>query len=115
MREKLTEKELKNFWSFLVETFEFTEEQNAAIDYQIPMTQEMYDSILDRCEEIGRDADRLFYKMLKEYPDLMSVRADKILEEIKDVELPSLSEEEKEIQKQKLYARIRAEYGEDAI
>ena len=36
-------------------------------------------------------------------------------EEIKDVELPSFSEEEKEIQKQNLYARIRAEYGENAI
>ena len=112
---EFTEKELKNFWSFLVETFEFTEEQNAAIDHQIPMTQEIYDSILDRCNEIGSDVEPLFLRMLTEYQDFMSVYADRIEEEVKGVELPEISEEEWELNRQKLYARIRAKYGEDAI
>ncbi len=112
---EFTEKELKNFWSFLVETFEFTEEQNDAIDHQIPMTQEIYNSILDRCNEIGSDVEPLFLRMLTEYQDFMSVYADRIIEEIKDVEIPEWTEEEKAIQKEKLYARIRAKYGEDAI
>ena len=43
----------KGFCNFLIETFEFTDEQLAAIDYQIPMTQEIYSSILDRCMELG--------------------------------------------------------------
>ena len=38
-----------------------------------------------------------------------------ISEEIKGMESYTLSEEEWSIQKEKLYARIRAEYGEDAI
>ena len=112
---EFTEKELKGFWSFVVETFEFTEEQNNAINHQIPMTQELYNSIMDKCMEIGSDVDPLFHRLLIEYQDIMAVYADRIEEEVKDVELPEISEEEWEIQREKLYARIRAEYGEDAI
>ncbi|CVI65057.1 hypothetical protein NDGK_00069 [Clostridiales bacterium CHKCI001] len=58
---KNIEKLDKVLWSFLVETFEFIDEQTAAIDYRISMTQEIYDSILDRCMELGSSADRLSY------------------------------------------------------
>ena len=112
---EFTERELKRFWSFLVETFEFTEEQNDAIDHQIPMTQELFDSIIDRCNELGSDIEPLFFRMLDEYPEFMDVYADRIIEEVKDVELPEISEEEKELNKQKLYTKIREKYGEDAI
>ena len=112
---EFTEKQLKNFWSFLVETFKFDEQQTAAIDHQIPMTQEIFDSILDRCMEIGSDVDPLFNRMLIEYQDFMDVYAEKIIEEVKDVELPKWTEEEKAIQKEELFAKIRAKYGEDAI
>ena len=61
-----------NMRYFLVETFEFSDEQLEAIDYQITMTQELYDSILDRCMEIGADSERIFYRMLLEYPDFLS-------------------------------------------
>ena len=43
------------------------------------------------------------------------VYVDRIIKEAKDVELPEWTEEEQAIQKEKLYARIRAKYGEDAI
>ena len=112
---KFTEKELKGFWSFLVETFEFTEEQNDAIDHQIPMTQELFDCIIDRCNELGEDTDSLFFRMLDEYKEFADVYTNRIVEEAKDVELLEWIEEEKEIQKEKLYARIRAKYGEDTI
>lgn len=81
----------------------------------MPMTQELFKTIIDKCNEIGHDVDPLFYCLLDEYPKFMSVYADKINEEIKDMEHYTLSEEEWAIQKEKLYARIRAEYGEDAI
>ena len=38
------EKIYKRLCKFFIEIFEFTDEQLAAIDYQIPMTQEIYDS-----------------------------------------------------------------------
>ena len=68
----------KRLCNFFIEIFEFTDEQLAAIDYQISMTQEIYDSVLDRCMELGTAADDLFNRMLLEYPDFMSVYAQKI-------------------------------------
>ena len=117
---EFTEKELKNFWSFLVETFEFTKEQNAAIDHQIPMTQEIYDSILDRCNEIGSDVEPLFLRMLTEYQDFMSVYADRMEKELDekypdDGTFKESTPEELEKSWQDLCRRIREENGEDAI
>ena len=111
MERGFTEQELKNFWSFLVEIFRFTEEQNDAIDRQIQMTQEIYDSILDRCTEIGPEADPLFYRMLDEYPELMVVNAERIEKEVEEAELPFLTPEAMDNMKQKLYARIRADFS----
>ena len=115
-----TEKELKNFWSFLVETFEFTEEQNAAIDHQIEMTQEIYDSILDKCNEIGSDIEPLFFRMLTEYPEFMSNYADKMEKELNekypdDGTFRKSTPEELEQGWQELCAMIREKHGEDAI
>ena len=110
-----SEQEQKNLWSFIVESIEFTDEQNAAIEHVIPMTQELYNSIMDKCMEIGLDVDPLFHRLLLEYPAFMCNYADKIEKEIEDMELPELTPEQWEESKQKLYARIRAKYGEDAI
>ena len=112
---EFTEKDVKGLWSFLVETFILSEDENAAVCHQIPMTQDIYDSILDKCTEIGPDLDRLFYSMLEEYPEYTALRAARIEKTIKDVELPPMTEEEREIEWQKLLERIRAEYGADAI
>lgn len=106
-------------WNFFVETFKFSDEQLAAIDYQIPMTQEIYDSILDRCMEIGSGADRIFYRMLLEYPDFLSVYADRIEQEVNerytDIDFPEQTEEELQAGWEDLCRRIRERYGEDAI
>lgn len=115
MELNLGEKEYRNLWTFLVETFEFTEEQTAAIDHQIPMTQEMFDSILDRCDEIGKNSDKLFFRMLKEYPQYTDIRAERILNEIEELDIAIPTEEEWEIESQKLYARIGTKYGENTI
>ena len=115
---EFTDEQLKNGWSFLVQTFEFTEEQNAAIDHQIPMTQTIYDSILERCMEIGEDADKLFYDMLLEYPDFMTEHANRIERELmKDYPngIPKSSPEELQAGWEKLCKMICEEFGEDAI
>ena len=112
---EFTEKQLKNLWSFIVESMEFTDEENAAIEHVIPMTQELFDPIMDKCMEIGSDVDPLFLRLMKEYEEFASVYADRIFEEVKDVELPELSEADIERNRQELYAKIRAKYGEDAI
>lgn len=55
------EKINKRLCKFFIEIFEFTDEQLAAIDCQIPMTQEIYDSILDRCMELGTATTRTVF------------------------------------------------------
>ena len=57
---ELTREQMENLKSFLLETFAFTEEQNDAMDKQIPMTQELFESIIERCNELGSDADKIF-------------------------------------------------------
>ena len=79
----LTNDELKKMMSFLIETFEFTEEQTAAIDHQIPMTQEMFDSIVDRCAELGSCTENLFFRMMDEYPEFVEIQAKRIEEELR--------------------------------
>ena len=108
-----------NMRYFLVETFEFSDEQLAAIDCQIPMIQKLYDSILDRCMEIGSGADRIFYRMLLEYPDFLSVYANRIEQEVNerypDIDFPQQTPEEMQEGWEDLCRRIRERYGEDAI
>lgn len=95
----------------------FTEEQIQVIEGQIPMTQEIYDGILDRCTAIGSEVEGLFYYMLSEYPKFMCKYADEILKEVEnaDINLPELTPEEQEILWQELCEKIRTRYGEDAI
>lgn len=113
------EKRNKRLCKFFIETFEFSDEQLAAIDYQIPMTQEIYNSVLDRCMELGTVADDLFYRMLLEYPDFLSVYAQKIEDEVNekyaDIDIPESSPEELDAGWEDLCRRIREKYGEDAI
>lgn len=88
----------KGFCNFLIETFEFTDEQLAEVDYQIPMTQEIYSSILDRCMELGAAADDLFNRMLLEYPEFLAIYAQRIEDEVNekyaDIDIPESSPEE---------------------
>ncbi len=115
MKREFTQQELKNFWSFLVETFEFTEEQTAAIDHQAPMTQEMYNSIMERCMELGEEVEPLIRRMIEEFPEFADAYADEIVREAEAAGFPDLSPEESEKMREGLYAKIRAKYGENAI
>ena len=92
--QEYSEKALGKIWCWLVETMSLTEEELAAIDHQISMTQEIYDGILDKCEVGGPELEDLFYRMLEEYPDFMICRAERDMEQIKEIEYLELSEEE---------------------
>ena len=115
MKQEFTQQELKNFWSFLVETFEFTEEQTAAIDHQVPMTQEMYNSIMERCMNLGEEVEPLIRRMIEEFSEFADVYAENIVREAEEANLPTLTPEDSERMREELYAKIRAKYGEDAI
>lgn len=102
------DKGMERFWNFVVEAMVLTEEEDAAVCRQIPMTQELYDRIMDKCDERGHELDDLLERMMIEYPDLLKERVEKFLAEIGDVEIPEVSEEEKEARRKKLFDEIRA-------
>jgi hypothetical protein len=119
-RNELTEKQMENLVDFFTVLFKFDEEALAALDKQIPMTQEIYDRCIDQCMEAGSDVDATFFSLLKEYPDFMVDYADrlekKINEEYPDLQgMPEWTPEERAAMWQKLCERIREKYGEDAI
>ena len=92
----LTNEQMENLKSFLLETFAFTDEQTAAMD-----------------------ADKTFYRLLKEYPDFTDIYGQKLEKEVNercpDTELPDETPEERQASWERLCAKIRAEFGEDAI
>lgn len=83
------------------------------------MTQEIFESILERCNELGSSSDKIFYRLLRDYPDLTDVYGQKLEKELDekypDTELPEETPEERQAAWERLCARIMAEFGEDAI
>ena len=95
----------------MLETFAFNEEQLAAIDGLIPMTQEVFESILERCNELGSAADKIFYRLLQSSAALTDVYGQKLEKELDekypDTELPEETPEERQAAWERLCARIR--------
>ena len=114
---KLSNQELKRAWGLLIEIFELSQEQTKAIDYQIPMTQEIYNSILDRCYEIGSDLEPLLFRMLSEYPDFSHNYAKHIQKEVEDSGIVVSEETVAGFAriKERIRERILSEYVEDIM
>lgn len=66
--DNLTEKQKSNMKEFLNVTLACDEEQLAAMDHQIPMTQELFERCLDTL--IGIHAVRQIETLLQDFPDL---------------------------------------------
>lgn len=107
------ERKINDVKKKVVESFSFTEGQLNAIRHKIPMTQEIFDSIIERCAVIGTSADCLLYHLLEEYPNLMLTSAEKIMEEVECTVLPPVSKDLLEQITQNVYERINFEYGDD--
>ena len=111
--DELSEKEKCNFEEFLILTFEFSDDELAAIDKQKPMTMELFSSCLAKCTEWG--LYKLFERLLDEYPDLTDKYVKVIDDDIKDVILPERTPEEEEESWNRWCERIKNEYGDDLI
>ena len=111
--DELSNKEKHNFEEFLILTFEFFDDEMAAIDKQKPMTMEIFSSCLAKCTEHG--LYKLFERLLDEYPELSDKYVKAIEDDIKDVVLPERTLEEKEESWNRLCERIKKEYGDDLI
>lgn len=106
---ELTEREKRGLQEFLTLTFYFTDEELKAIDRQRPMTQELFNSCLEKCMRF--QTNRLFYELLEEYPDFLLKYAKAIEEEINDTPLLPKTPHEEEESWSRLCKRIRDRYG----
>ena len=60
--------------------FAFSEEEMAAMGKIIPMTQEIFDSCMDKCMEAGEAADVDFDYLIEEFPEMAERYMEKFVE-----------------------------------
>ena len=103
---ELSKDKQKEMTDFLNITFYLKEDELQALDKQIPMTKELFERCCDRLSEIG--AEKRFFQLLLDYPDLMVKRADEIEKEIElsGIEYHEMTEEEIKQDFEELMARI---------
>lgn len=71
--------------------FKFTREDLRAMRKKIPMTQEIFNSIMKKREIIGEEAEELTLQLMLKYPDFLEVNARRLCAELGidfDMELP---------------------------
>lgn len=61
----------KSLTNTVVSIFEFSDMEMDAIHGFIPMTQELFDACMEKCDQIGPAADPVFFKLLKHHPALI--------------------------------------------
>lgn len=111
-KNNFTYRQKKRLYEFISEALLLTEEENAAIHHQIPMTQELFERCIGHCVAI--DAQFTLNSLLNEYPEFSKgyVKKEK---RILDAGLPVNIQEHSEIIWGKLCAEIKRLYGEDAL
>ena len=106
----LTDEQIQGLSDFVKAATFLQEDELKALDGQIPMTQELFDSLCDRLSEIGAHND--FFRLLNEYPEFLKGSAATIEKEMEasNVELPEMTDEENKQSFQRLMERINQEY-----
>lgn len=101
--EKLTGRQKRRLGEFVREVIYLTEEENAAIEHQIPMTQELF----GQCVEIG--AYFRLTCLLNEFSYFANEYVRKIEEEVtdSDIEIPESTPEELEASWQRFRAKVK--------
>lgn len=112
--DNLTREQKRRLDELAIELRYLNEEQGWAIDGCIPMTQAIYDSIMERREEVGPILESVCIKLCLEYPDFAEVYTDRVWGpiELSDDELEEESPEEKKQAWERLKERIREKYGD---
>ncbi len=111
--DNLTDREKERLAEFVREAIYLTEEENEAIEHQIPMTQELFEQCTAHCVEIG--AMYRLTCLIDEYPEFADEYVRKMEDETAGIELPEETPEQIEASWQRFCAKVRAKYGEDEI
>lgn len=76
--------------------FKYSRKERQAMRKKIQMTQEIFDSIMKKREEIGEEAEELTLQLMIKYPDFLEVNVRKMCEEWGidyDEEVPEIPQE----------------------
>lgn len=88
--------------------------QNAMIDGIMPMTQEVFNSIMKRREEVGSELEEVSMGVFLKYPEFAQNYVDRLETEIGSInDIPKLSLLQEQLEFERLKRRIRKEYGEE--
>ena len=100
--------EVNEFFKVL---FALSDEQTAAMDKVIPMTQELFESCFEKLMSV--DAIRSCMKLMEEYPEFTDAMTKNIMDELglTDDDIVPLSEEEAEAGLKAIKERIARETG----
>lgn len=110
---KLTSLQQAKINEFFMAAVYLDDTQNAAIDGITPMTQEVFDSIMKRREEVGPELEEVSMGVFLKYPKFAQNYADRLEAEIGSVDdMPKLSPLQEQLEFERLKRRIRKEYGE---
>ena len=100
---------------FTALTFLLNQEELDAFSGAVLMTQELFDSILDKC--MGQQVDEFFYEMLSKYPEFLKESAKKEEAELEgqpaSPDRHISSSEEDEALWQSICAKIKNAYRND--
>lgn len=78
---KYEEEQIKKF---LFSMFAFSDEEIAAMGKQIPMTQDIFNSCMDKCMKHGEAADIDFEYLINEFPEFSDVYMGNFLKKSRD-------------------------------
>ncbi len=103
--ENLSEREKINAGKFLKSTFAFTDKQLAALNKEVTMTYELFESCLMTC--IEADDVRTFMMICDQFPDMLDIMNAEIDRLEKYTEIP----EERLMEFEDLCLTLQSKYG----
>lgn len=102
--QNLTDKQKKRLLEFLKEAIYLTDEENAAIEHQLPMTQELFEHCIEHCTQIGA-----YFRtscLIEEYPHFYNNYLDKEATDITNVNIPEITQDDIDASWQRFKAKI---------
>ena len=109
----MDEKQRRMIDDFIKEAVLLSSEENAAIEHQITMTQELFEQCASDLVRI--DSITGFNRLFNRFPEQAKEYDKKIEEILENIGLPVESEEEQRWRWEELCSKIREKYGDDAI
>lgn len=81
---QLSDEEDRKWKQYLLLIYDLSEEQIQTLEGRRPMTQRMFDNIMDVCIKTESRLEFCMFALMEKYPEFLSVYAENICAEIKE-------------------------------